>query len=170
MVDQHDPLVPEGFEVPDLPLSGTGSNQPTPVALVEPGGKAPDSYRTLLLKLEEKSQSTFDKTLVTLAGGALGVSLAFVKDLLGGYLPVAPAYLLTAWLLWTVSLASTLTSHYTSAGALRRAIRSLDRGEMAGPSNNWADKLTGLLNATALLSFLAGLVAAGVFVFHNLRS
>ena len=152
---------PEGFPVPDE------ARPPVPAPPVPHRATQPsDSYRDQLLKLEEKAQATFDKTLVTLAGGALGVSFAFVKDLLGGHIASAPGYLLGAWVLWTVSLASTLTSHYSSAAALRRTVSRLDEGREE--PTNWLDKTTSSLNALALVAFLAGLVLAGIFVARNL--
>lgn len=39
-----------------------------------------NEYRQTLINLEQQMQSTYDKAVMTLSGGALGISLAFLKD------------------------------------------------------------------------------------------
>ncbi len=79
------------------------SDLPTKPTSQTPGES---DYRHQLVILEQQSQTNFDKTLLTLAGGALGVSFAFVKDFLGGRPPTLAVLLLVAWLCWVLSLAS----------------------------------------------------------------
>ena len=38
-------------------------------------------YRQQLITLEQKSAESFDKTVIALSGGALGLSLTFVKEI-----------------------------------------------------------------------------------------
>ncbi|WP_134984071.1 hypothetical protein [Xanthomonas axonopodis] len=40
-------------------------------------------YRQWLVVAEQKAQEDYDKTVLTLSGGALGISFAFVKDIVG---------------------------------------------------------------------------------------
>ena len=150
-------------ELPRAPDTGTPA---------EPGPSlSPErqKYREQLLALMNESQGAFDKTIVTLSGGALGVSFAFVKNFVGDAAPQLPLLLFLAWSCWTLSLAGILASHYTSAAALRRAVEQLDghRLEHEKPGGV-AEKATELLNPAALVLFLAGLISAGVFVFINL--
>ena len=51
-------------------------------------------YRKDLIALEQRAQEAYDTTLLTLSGGALGVSFAFVKDFLGTQAAVRPRWLI----------------------------------------------------------------------------
>lgn len=43
--------------------------------------KPPFDYRKWLVEADHKASQAYDKALLTLAGGALGISFAFLKDL-----------------------------------------------------------------------------------------
>ena len=79
-----------------------------------------ENYRTLLVDAEQKAQDDFDKTVLTLSGGALGISFAFVKDFIGDDPIVNAHYLLASWVMWGVSMVSILSSFYFSQQALRK--------------------------------------------------
>lgn len=123
-------------------------------------------YRAALVQLEERSQAAFDKTLLTLSGGALGVSFAFVSRFLGDRLAVALGWLVGAWGCWIVSLGVVLCSHYFSTLAVRQAIKRVDAGHSPG---RFLDRLVAVLNAAGGVLFLVGLLAVAVFVKSNLE-
>lgn len=128
------------------------------------------SYRSSLLNLEEKMQAAYDKTVLTLSGGAFGVSIVVSKDLIGQANLRDTGLLFLAWMCWAFSLAAILTSFYCSACAMRTAVKRTDqrmlyRGEVGGVY----DKLTLTLNPAAGVLFLAGLVSMSVFVWTNLK-
>ena len=87
-------------------------------------------YRVYLLDSEQKAQEEFDKTVLTLSGGALGISFAFIKDIVGPHPVVNVGYLFVAWILWGLSVTAVLASYFTSHLALRHAIKQVDRGEI----------------------------------------
>src|SRR5438309_1680590 len=117
-------------------------------------------YREALLALEQKMQADYDKAVMTLSGGALGVSFAFLKDVLGHRELVSPIWLLAAWICWGLSVTCTLGSFWTSALALRKAVRQTDEREIyiqqPGGKFDW---ITTVLNAAAGLLFFAGVVS-----------
>lgn len=80
-------------------------------------------YRKHLAQLEAQSQDAYDKAVITLSAGALGVSLAFLRDIVGPAGTHDLSLALVAWISWTVSLASVLWSFYSSRAALRWTIR-----------------------------------------------
>ena len=126
-------------------------------------------YREQLVALEQQSQSSFDRTLLTLSGGALGVSFAFVKDFLSGATPVRVPLLVGAWACWVGSLALVLASHYFSVLATRTAIKQVDAGRIYGqPPGRAFGALTDWLNVVGGLAFIAGLVFIALFVNANL--
>ena len=82
-------------------------------------------YRKHLQTAEQKSQEDFDKTVLSLSGGALGISFVFLKDVIGPNPVVNPGMLFAAWVAWGSSTFCVLASYYASHLALRRAIRHL---------------------------------------------
>jgi hypothetical protein len=127
------------------------------------------TYRQSLLELEQKMQSSYDKAVMTLSGGALGVSMSFLKDVVGTQNVQGGKFLLAAWICWGLSVTGTLASFYTSSCALRKAVQQTDDKtiylELCGGRFNL---LTKILNFGAGLLFLAGVASIVVFVAHNL--
>ncbi len=80
-------------------------------------------YRQQLITLEQKSVESFDKTVIALSGGALGLSLTFVKEIVDLANALQTQWLLTAWICWTTSLLCVLLSFWLSAKAMRKAIK-----------------------------------------------
>ncbi len=129
-----------------------------------------EEYRNLLIVAEQKAQEDFDKTVLSLSGGALGISFAFVKDIVGNK-PIANSeFLLLSWIAWGLSVTSVLVSFYFSQQALRQAIQQVDAGEIYKQSpGGLFSRLTAILNAAGGLLFLAGVILMVVFVSYNLR-
>lgn len=126
-------------------------------------------YRAMLIAGEQKAQTDFDRTVMALSGGALGISFAFIEKVVGSGVPRSVGALKFAWVAWVVSLAAVLTSHYLSALAMRRALEQYDGGRRPGERVGGAfDSLTSFFNAAGGLAFLAGAAAAGLFVIRNL--
>lgn len=131
--------------------------------------KAIADYRCLLTQTEQTSQADFDKAVLTLSGGALGLSFAFTKDIVGTA-PIAHiGYLLLAWIAWALSSTSILVSFFASARAQRKAIKQLDRGLLPPRPGGLWDITTDTLNVLGLLLFLFGLTMMIFFLRHNLK-
>lgn len=128
-------------------------------------------YRKWLVSAEHKSQEDFDKTVLSLSGGALGISFVFLKDVIGPQPLVLPSFLLAAWLAWAFSTFSVLTSYYLSHLALRRAITQVDDGTIyKQPAGGAFARLTAILNATGAVLFLVGVCCITVFAGVNLST
>ncbi len=134
--------------------------------------KQPDAmaeYRKWLVAAEQKSQEDFDKTVLTLSGGALGISFAFLKDIVGPQPIVLSGFLLAAWFAWAFSTFSVLISYYLSHLALRRAIGQVDDGTIfKQPPGGVFACLTAILNGTGAVLFLVGVCCITVFAVSNL--
>lgn len=100
------------------------SEDKTPVVLTDEDYE----YRKELSSLEHASQEKYDQAVMTLSGGALGISIAFVKDLVDLEHIVWLPCLWLAWLSWGFSVTSVLASFFFSQRALREAINQVDRG------------------------------------------
>ena len=127
-----------------------------------------DSYRAHLISADQTASRDYDKALLTLSAGALGVSIAFIHT-------VAPhpkdiAWLGLAWGLFALSLVCVVSSLLTSQHELREAIRKYDNrtdgdGLAAASGSSWTAKL----NVGGGVVFLLGVVALVVFALLNLK-
>jgi hypothetical protein len=128
------------------------------------------AYRDSLLTMEQKMQGDYDKAVMTLSGGALGVSFTFLKEVVRQAGISSPSYLLAAWICWGASATCTLFSFYTSALALRRAISQTDDKliylELIGGRYT---TITKILNFSGGALFLMGVVSVVIFVARNLH-
>lgn len=128
-------------------------------------------YRQWVVAAEQKSQEDFDKTVLSLSGGALGISFVFLKDVIGPHPIALSGVLLGAWFSWAFSTFSVLASYYLSHLALRRTISQIDDGTIYEqlPGGAFA-KSTATLNAIGAILFLAGVCCITVFAGANLSS
>lgn len=128
-------------------------------------------YRKWIVAAEQKSQEDFDKTVLSLSGGALGISFVFLKDVIGPQPIVLSGFLLAAWLAWAFSTFSVLTSYYLSHLALRSAISQIDDGTIfkQKPGGVFAS-LTAILNAAGAVLFLVGVCCITIFAGANLST
>lgn len=126
-------------------------------------------YRTLLETLQQKSQADYDKTVLALSGGALGISFAFVKDFIGESPIHCPWLLFYAWIVWGVSISAMLFSFFFSNLALTKAIKQIDENKIRiEHPGGFYDKATACLNIAGGVLFLAGVILSVLFVAHNL--
>lgn len=89
---------------------------------------------------------------MTLSGGALGISLAFIHDVSPH--PHHEGWVAVSWTLLAASLLLILTSFLTSQGALLSAINRLDRGEKNPHIQRFAQ-------TTVALNWLSGAAFVG---------
>ena len=124
------------------------------------------SYRDLLQELSVKSQEQYDKTVITLSTGALGLSFAFIKDVVDIKVASNIYFLTGSWICFTLSVLSVLLSFLASKHALDQAIIEEDNKEKI--TINRADLITTILNRLSAAFFIVGLVFMIVFVKLNL--
>jgi len=124
-------------------------------------------YRRTLEKLEQDSQVDYDKAILALSGGALGISFAFFKDISARLPTTHASFLLVAWVCWAFSVTAALLSFYTSIQAMRKTIKQIDAGkhpdaEKTNAPTNFFNKLAGGL-------FVLGVFSAIIFLYQTLR-
>jgi hypothetical protein len=127
-------------------------------------------YRSYLVAADQKAQEDYDKNLLTLSGGALGISFAFVKDFISDNVIVLPTLLFFSWISWGMSIVGVLFSFYFSMRAIRKSIDQVDKGVIysSQPGGGYS-KITSILNLLSGLFFITGIVLIAVFVLNNLR-
>jgi hypothetical protein len=70
-----------------------------------------DDYRRHLVDARQKSQESYDKTVLSLSSGSLGVSFAFLKSVVGSGPHSTTILLFSAWTFWAISATVVLTSY-----------------------------------------------------------
>ena len=127
--------------------------------------------RKLLIEAERETAKTFDTSMITLASGALGLSLFFVREVtveLNG-----KSFLLASWVAFSVALVSTMCSFLTSQNATRRQREILDallKDETRPSEGNRSASITNGLNLVSIFSFLIGIVFLCTFIYLNLAN
>lgn len=128
-------------------------------------------YRNLLISTLQKSQDNYDKAVLTLSGGALGISFAFINNIIGKAYMIYPKLLYISWILWGSSVTFVLVSFYTSILSLNKSIKQVDSDktyeEKLGGAYTY---LTKFLNPLSGLMFLCGLLCFSIFVYLNMRA
>jgi hypothetical protein len=126
-------------------------------------------YRTTLVTLEEKMQAAYDGTVLTLSGGALGISLVIIKDIIGDKIIYAPLAL-AAWIFWILSMGAVLWSYAESAKSMSLMIAKVDADDVRKDTSHLLNRIIQLLNRWSGVFFLIGLVLFTCFVSFNIMS
>ena len=129
--------------------------------------------RGMLIKEEYESAHRFDKILVTLSSGALGLSITFIKQMVPDNIPAkAKAALYLAWAGFICALLSILLGYLTSQAGMRKQRAILDNsyktGESAKHKKNTPATLTKWLSWVSLAFFIIGVVCLAIFSYKNL--
>jgi hypothetical protein len=128
--------------------------------------------RKALVQASAEETHKFDRTILTLAAGAFGLSLAFIKDIVPDIKPGTLTWLIIGWIAFILTLISTLISFLTSQSACRRQIEILektifDKCEREKEKNIPA-VWTGRLNIFSIITFMTGVIFLALFVIFNL--
>jgi hypothetical protein len=127
-------------------------------------------YRDHLVMARQKAQEDYDKTVLSLSSAALGISFAFLDNIVKDTALVHAVLLFIAWGAWVISASSVLLSFGISSSALGKAIEQIDQGTI------YSDKVGGkrshliaVLNFLSGVLFIVGLIFMAAFVFYNMR-
>ena len=128
-------------------------------------------HRKYLVTCDQKSQEDFDRTVLSLSGGALGISFVFLKDVIGPNPIQSPLLLFAAWSAWGTSTFCVLTSYYLSHLAIRKTISQIDKDTLhkEKPGGHFRDA-TAFLNAAGAVFFLLGVCTITLFASANLKT
>lgn len=125
--------------------------------------------RRALADAESEVSSRFDRSLLTLSGGALLLSMTFVKEIASK--PHNTWTLFVAWLLLGWAICLMLISLLTSQSAFRRQRDilddRLDRKAPARATNRYAS-MTHWLNLVSMTCFGAALGFMSYFIWANM--
>ncbi len=134
----------------------------------DPAVPSDPTFRDRLIEADRVESQAYDKTVLTLSGGALAVSLAFLKDIAPHPHPSTLWVLHSAWGLLTCSLIFVLASMLTGRRSIRRIIKQIDEGtwtkEPVGGNYFW---ITSALNTASGVAFVMGAVFLFAFAASN---
>lgn len=129
-------------------------------------------HRNRLIDLSVDQINRFDRLAISLSGGALAISMTFIDKIAPTIMKGSGQYLMVSWVLFIVSILSTLSSHQTSQRDMIVEIDALDRNFESGKEDanriNWWKKSTQALNVLSALAFSLGAGALAVFAYLNL--
>lgn len=115
----------------------------------------------------------YDKWILTLSGGALGLSITFIEKIATNPTADTLFWLKLSWICLVLSLLAALLSLVTSQSAIRENRKELDlaNSEQRAPRlcfPRWFTYFTNILNWGALLFFIFGVVFMCIFSFKNI--
>lgn len=126
--------------------------------------------RKLLIDAEREAARGFDRAMLTLSGGALGLSITFIRQV--APTPYDKTMLYVAWGGFTLALLSTLLSFLFSQSALRKQRDILDQdyaGKIpAHQQKNLLAIITNCLNWLSIVFFIVGVIFLAMFAQQNL--
>jgi len=126
--------------------------------------------RKQLISAERFTAQQFDKAILTLAAGSLGLSITFIKYLAPTPKQCSKNYLIIAWIFFSLSILFTLISFLTSQSACRRQREILDNEIKQNESNsgNIYATVTNYLNWGSIIFFIFGTIFLIIFAGSNL--
>lgn len=123
-------------------------------------------YRHDLLALQNEQITSYDKAILSLSGGALGITVAFA-DKFGGGVPVVTWALLASWGAFSMAIGfnviSYLFSSYDMEAEVEKVRLSIQAGGTEFRSGNRWRRATQGVNVLALFAFIVGV---GLFGYH----
>jgi hypothetical protein len=128
--------------------------------------KDKSTYLEQLNKAYIQSSSQFDKQVLFIASGALGISLAFIKDVVKLEGATNKPLLLLAWISFGTVILICILSHYTSLKAINFKIEHVH--QKTDKTSKRFDFFTKLFNILMIVILAAGLILLNVFIGINI--
>jgi MFS family permease len=126
------------------------------------------SFREDLVRIAEKSQDNFESQLSYIAAGTIGVTIAFVSDIV----PIDRAkyiiFLLIGWLLLAACLFINLYSHIVSFRNHRQTISDIDKKNYDPDVATRRNKIINRWNLGSLWTLITGIIGILLFISINM--
>jgi hypothetical protein len=130
-----------------------------------------NEYRNWLIRARHQTIAAYDRAVFVLAGGALGLSLTFVREIAPIPRPCSIPWLGASWFLFVLSLISTFCSLLTSQHAFLVAIRQVDEGVIyTSEPGGRLQTATTMLNVSSAVFFVAGVICLVIFALVNISA
>jgi len=125
-------------------------------------------YYATLLDADHQASISFDKAIMTLSGGALGISITFLHDVVPNPLPETKIFLAASWIVFIASLTTILVSYLTSMASLRKTMEQVFNGTIHKEKpGGYLTTVTVFLRNTSVVCFVLGVISFLFFAFKN---
>ena len=124
-----------------------------------------DTWREHLVQAHQTASRDYDRTMTTLASGALGVSFIFIHDVAPH--PQHVGVVVAAWCCFATTLLVVLASFLFSMMALNAAI---DEADGRKPDRGCLSLVTTGLNWVAMVVLIGGVVCLVIFASLNVTT
>jgi hypothetical protein len=126
-----------------------------------------------LLTRELSNSEAYDKAIISLSSALLGISLAFIKDIIRSGAACNKEFLYYSWYLFASAIVLTIISFIMSNLGIKRQLKYAQRYYLEGKAeylkkSNIFAKLTDLTNILAGISFVLAIVLTVMFVTLNI--
>lgn len=126
--------------------------------------------RNNLIEKASSQSNSYDRYLLTLAGGTFGLTVTFITEVLGDILINTKWIITTSWACLCFTILLVLLSFQTSVKAYHLQIEILENDYFKNNctcTNYWTN-VTGVLNILSGVSFVIGIVLLFIFVVLNI--
>ena len=126
-------------------------------------------YKSELIKLIEKSQDAFEKQLSYISAGSLGISMAFIKNVVGDISSTHSKWvLIVGWILLGVTLLLNLLSHIVAFSNHSKTLDEINLGSYSQIKAIKRNNRLKVLNLWSIISLIAGILLVIIFVALNI--
>jgi hypothetical protein len=127
-------------------------------------------YRQGLVEQVQQHSESFDKTIITIASSSLGISVAFLKDIVPEPNKWTIPLLVLSWLLLSVSLAAIVFSMLMAIWGRKDMINQIDKTLISdNPGPKWKSSTTALtLSWISAISLVLGIFFYLLFAIINI--
>lgn len=126
-----------------------------------------------LLNRQLSNSENFDKAIISLSTAGLGLSLAFIKDIVK--IPEAHCLVLLyfSWSLFGAAIISTILSFVSSQSGINKQLYFaeeyyLEKKEEFINKRNWQAQITNYLNIFSGIVFVGAIILTVIFVISNI--
>jgi len=132
--------------------------------------KVDEEHLKNLQKAADYSYAAFDKNLLYITSGALGLSVAFIDNIIDVSYAQYKYMLITAWVLFTLSILISLILHLFNSSQLDKAIENYyyqnDLNEQKRIA--WHDIVINVFNWISTIITILGIIILIIFISINL--
>jgi len=133
---------------------------------------AKEEYLTQLYKDLDYSSVEFDKSLTYVSSGVLAISYAFIDKIVNLEKSIFNEYLITGWVIISISIFIALLAHYISILFQKAAIKHYKRQDDSKQEKirKWSWRVIGGMNLLNIALILIGTLYIFYFININLNS
>ena len=132
----------------------------------KPTGKEEELFLQQLYKALFLSATQFDKNVLLISTGALGLSITFIKDIVCMKCAIYICALHWSWILLIATMFISLLSHFFSTRSMNYEIENLHQPD--DKKNNKASITVDVMNISMIITLIVGISLLVFFIVKNI--